>query len=360
LTPILSITGSDNSGFSGLQQDIRVISDMGGHAMTTVTCQVIQNEHSTRRLEFVPTDKIREQIANVVTDFHPKAVKIGLIGNPDDVKVIADEIVGCRKIVVAPGVVFSSGTQYVRDITIKAIMKLLVPIASIFIIRCKEAELMLNTKINTDDDMRWAAKAFLEMGAENVLLRGGKTTQGRVTALLKGAEIETFFSSYFIEGWEQHGVGGALSTAIATRLGMGDDVPTAVRNAHEYVHSRVVYAVVEEEQSLRPADIYNNFMNLIADNYTRIHDVTTYADKLNVSTRYLAMITCQTVSKSPKQVIADYLMEKARQMLMNSRKSIKEISAELGFKTNPVFCKFFKQQEDLTPTEFRKSAESLS
>lgn len=361
MTPILTITGSDNSGFSGLQQDVRIISDMGGHAMTAVTCLVLQESRSTTRYEYLPADRIRRQVANIVDSYHPKAVKVGLINNTESVKAVAEEIVGCRQIVVSPGIVFSNGIQHSSDATIKAVMQYLVPIASILILQCREAELMLNMEICTDEDMLCAANAFLDMGAEYVLLRGGKIGNGRVTALLAGSSpegkdmVETFFSSYFIEGWQQHGVSGALSAAIAARLGLGDAVPAAVHNAHEYVHSRVVYAVSEEYQHLRPADIYNAFMNLIADNYTESHDVWSYAEKLNVSTRYLAMITCETVSKSPKQVIADYLMEKARQLLVNSRLSVKEIAAQLGFTTNPVFCKFFKQQEGKTPSEFRKS-----
>jgi len=279
------------------------------------------------------------------------------------VKAVADEIVGCKRIVVAPGIIFSNGQQYVRRDTIDAIIRYLVPIATIVVLRCNEAEAILNMKISTDDDMKCAADALLDMGAEYVLLRGGTISQGRVTALFAAsASVHrdnegsyTFFSSYYIEGWQQHGVGGALSAAIATRLALGDDVPTALHNAHEFIHSRVVYAVSEEEQHLRPSDIYNTFMNLIADNYNKSHSVSTYAEKLNVSTRYLSMITCQTISKSPKQVIADYLMEKSRQLLLNSRLSVKEIAAQMGFSTNTVFCKFFKQQEGKTPSEFRNS-----
>lgn len=360
MVQILSITGSDNTGFTGLQQDIRIISEMGAHAMTSATCQVTQNERTIKRIHFYREEDIRQQVTSVVSEYHPHSVKVGLVGNADSIKAVAEEIVGCRRIVVSPGLVFSNGMQYSSDSAINAIMHYLIPIATIVILRCKEAEMMLRMKISTDDDMKCAANVFLDMGAEYVLLRGGKTSNGRVTALLAGPDTEQFFSSYFIEGWLQHGVGGTLSTAIATRLGFGDDVLTAVHNAHEFVHSRVVYAVNDDERNLRPADIYNSFMNLIADNYREAHNVAFYADGLNVSTRYLSLVCCQTIRKSPKQVITDYLMEKAKQMLRNSRMSVKEIAYDLGFSTNPVFCKFFRQQEGETPSEFRKSVETLS
>lgn len=186
------------------------------------------------------------------------------------------------------------------------------------------------------------------------MIRGGRITEGRVTALLMGNDTKQFFSSYNIEGWKQHGVGGALSTAIASRLGMGDSVPDAVRNAHEFVHSRIVYSVGGNGKRLRPADIYNAFMNHLSNNYQRAHDVAFYADRLCITPRYLSRITNESVSKSPKQVIADYLMGEARQMLENSRLSVKEVSDGLGFQAVSVFCKFFKQQEGCTPGEYRR------
>ena len=225
--------------------------------------------------------------------------------------------------------------------------------ASLLVLRQVEAEKILGVNIATDSDMVAAAQSFIDMGAEYVMIRGGRITEGRVTALLLGNDVKQFFSSYNIEGWKQHGVGGALSTAVATRLGMGDDVPDAVRNAHEFVHSRIVYSVEGSGKRMRPADIYNAFMNQLSNNYQRAHDVAFYADRLNITTRYLSQITNESVSKSPKQIIADYLVCEARQVLENSRLSGKEVSDNLGFRAVSVFCKLFKQQTGFTPSEYR-------
>lgn len=267
---------------------------------------------------------------------------------------ISEGIAGIRRIVVAPGIMASNNVQLVDDETIDAIRRRLVPMASLLVLRQVEAEKILGVRIATDQDMVAAAQSFINMGAEYVMIRGGRITEGRVSALLLGHDTKQFFSSYNIEGWKQHGVGGALSTAVATRLGMGDNVPDAVRNAHEFVHSRIVYSVGGNGKRLRPADIYNAFMNHLSNNYQRAHDVAFYADRLCITPRYLSRITNESVSKSPKQVIADYLMGEARQMLENSRLSVKEVSDGLGFQAVSVFCKFFKQQEGCTPGEYRR------
>ena len=300
-----------------------------------------------------PAHIIRQQIVDVVAKCHPRAVKVGLIRTAEAVGVISEGIVGIRRIVVAPGIMASNSVQLVDDETIDAIRRRLVPMASLLVLRQVEAEKILGVNIATDSDMVAAAQSFIDMGAEYVMIRGGRITEGRVTALLLGNDVKQFFSSYNIEGWKQHGVGGALSTAVATRLGMGDDVPDAVRNAHEFVHSRIVYSVEGSGKRMRPADIYNAFMNQLSNNYQRAHDVAFYADRLNITTRYLSQITNESVSKSPKQIIADYLVCEARQVLENSRLSVKEVSDNLGFRAVSVFCKLFKQQTGFTPSEYR-------
>lgn len=351
MPPILSITGSDNSGWSGLQLDLKIITEMGAHALTAATCIVMPNVTTA---DF-PAPLVRQQVEHIVTSFHPRAVKIGLIRTPEAVAAVAEELAGCSNIVVAPGFLSSSGSQLIDDVTIAAIAHYLVPKCDLLVLRQVEAEKMLGIKITSDEEMRQAAHTFIRNGAKHVMLRGGQILEGRVTALLASADSQQFFSSYNIEGWKQHGVGGALSTAIATRMGMGDDVPAAVRRAHEYVHSRIVYAVNETSRRLRPADIYNAFMHLLPNHYRVAHDVTFYADRLHISTRYLSQITHAAVEKSPKQIIAGYLLLEARQLLENSRLSVKEISDTLGFSSSALFCKFFKQWQGVTPNEYRLS-----
>ena len=345
---ILSITGSDNTGESGLQLDLRVITEMGCHALTVATCIVM------RDVVNFPAHIIRQQIVDVVAKCRPRAVKVGLVRTPEAVGVVSNGIVGMRRIVVAPGIMASNNAQLVDDDTIDAIRRCLIPVASLLVLRQVEAEKILGVNIATDSDMVAAAQSFIDMGAEYVMIRGGRITEGRVIALLLGNDVKQFFSSYNIEGWKQHGVGGALSTAVATRLGMGDNVPDAVRNAHEFVHSRIVYSVEDSGKRMRPADIYNAFMNQLSNNYQRAHDVAFYADRLCITPRYLSQITNESVSKSPKQIIADYLVCEARQVLENSRLSVKEVSDNLGFRAVSVFCKLFKQQTGFTPSEYRR------
>ena len=216
-----------------------------------------------------------------------------------------------------------------------------------------DAEILLGRRISTDADMEEAANILHDMGPEWVLLRGGTFAKGRINALLSGPNCQKFFSSVNIEGWQRHGVGGTLSTAIAARLAQEDDVPTAITNAHNYMHSQVVYASAQP-RSLQPHNLYNRFMTLLAQYYTTAHDVSFYAMQLSISTRYLSQITSIVCGRSPKQVIDDYLIQECEQMLSTTSLTIQQISNQLGFTSQIAFAKFFKSRKGCSPTFYRE------
>jgi hydroxymethylpyrimidine/phosphomethylpyrimidine kinase len=297
------------------------------------------------------------------------------VTDSDTILLLRDEVIACRRLVVAPGIYDAEGTQMIDDDVIRAIAKHLVPEALLLMLRCKDAEKMLGMSIQTDDDMVEAARRFREMGAEWVLLRGGCHTKGRLTALLFGPKegvrdfraLEVskkeqgarnsqwcqFFTSYNTEGWQRHGVAGALSAAITVRLGMGDDVPAAIRNAHDFIHSQVVYAKDTDKKNPRSIDLYNAFVSLVAELYYEAHDVSFYAEKLCITRRYLSQITDNVVGKSPKQIIDDYLMSEAKSYLDTTRLTVQQIADKLGFSSQALFCKSFKNQTGTSPTEYR-------
>ncbi len=372
-TPILSINGSDSTGQSGIQADIQTIAALGGYAVTAVTCistLATKMEQGARGMGQEDTDIhsispapcllplapeiVVKQVEQSISLLHPKAIKVGLVADGETVRLLRDEVIACRRLVVAPGIFDADGRQMVGDDVVEAIKRHLVPEALLLMLRCRDAEKLLSISILTDDDMLEAARLLHEMGAEWVLLRGGQHAKGRVTALLFNFSTFHFFTSYNVDGWQRHGVAAALSAAITTRLGMGDDVPTAIRNAHDFIHSQVVYAKPDETGG-RAIDIYNRFVSLVAGHYREAHDVAFYADRLCITTRYLSGVTNNVVGKSPKQIIADYLMSEAKTYLDTTRLSIQEVADRLGFSSQALFCKFFKAQEKRSPSEHRSA-----
>lgn len=355
LTPVLSITGSDNTGASGIQADIKTITAMGGDALTALTAVTVQDSRGISNILDLPTDMVVGQVKAIIDDRHPKVVKVGMLRQPETIHALHHEIVGIPFKVMVPGILTAHNRLLLSESAIAAWKSELLPEATLLIVRCNEAELLLGRSIVTDDDMLQAAKRLVEWGTQFVLLRGGHQVAGQLTTLLYGTGIRQFFTSQNTEGWLRHGIRGALSSAIATRLAFGDDISQAISLAHAYMHSQVVYAVENKNQSHRMADHYNLLMTLIAANYREAHDVAFYADHMAITPRYLTKVTDSVVGKSPKQVIDDYLMKESISLLETSRMSIGEIASKLGYSSLAMFSNFFRAHQGCSPKEYRSS-----
>ncbi len=357
---ILSITGSDSTGGAGVQADIRTITAMGANALAVVTSVTVKDGDGVMTIYNLPEEQVVGQVQNAIEYIHPHTVKVGMLRDADTIVSLSKEIVAMKNIVLAPGIMSSRGERLLTDEALRMWEHHLLPMAKMVVMRCDEAEVLLGMKISTDDDMVKAASMLTRRGADSVMLRGGLYVKNMLKALLYYKGRSTFYSTYNMEGWQRHGVSGAMSTAIATRLAMGDDIATAVSEAHKYMHSQVVYSVTPEQNmttasGYRPADIYNNFLTLIAGNYRTSHDVNFYADKMAITTRYLYNVTLKVVRKSPKVVIAEYIVQEAKKLLETSRLSIQEISDMLGFSSQTMFSRFFSTYAGSSPSNYRKN-----
>lgn len=67
---------------------------------------------------------------------------------------------------------------------------------------------------------------------------------------------------------------------------------------------------------------------------------------------------CKQFRLATGQTIGAYIKNKkltiAKQLIVESTKTITQIAYELNFETVPYFCEFFKQQTGMTPSEYKK------
>lgn len=356
---ILCINGSDSMGHSGIQADIRTIRDLGANVVTAVTSVTVQNSMGITDIYQLPSELIVGQVRAVYEECRPDAVKVGMLTDSDTIRLVRNEIVGCRNIVCSPVILSSNGTLLMDNSSIRAYRSELLPICRLLIIKCTDAEIMLGHRISSDSDMIRASDELHRLGAQWVLLRGGKFNQGRINAYFSTpcsatdkAVSPQFFSSVNIDGWQRHGVGGTLSTAIAAHLAIGDEVAQAVTKAHNYMHCQMVYSA-PKKLSIQPNMLYDKFMTLLADNYVSHHDVLFYAESLSISMRYLSKITNVVTGRTPKNIIDDYLLRESEQLLGTTSLNVQQISNHLGFSSQIAFAKFFKAKKGFSPSSYR-------
>jgi AraC-like DNA-binding protein len=77
------------------------------------------------------------------------------------------------------------------------------------------------------------------------------------------------------------------------------------------------------------------------------------AEKVNLSSGYLSDLLKKETGKNAQEHIHYYLIEAAKNILINSDKTVNEIAYNLGFDYPQYFNKLFKQKTGQTPMEYR-------
>jgi len=77
------------------------------------------------------------------------------------------------------------------------------------------------------------------------------------------------------------------------------------------------------------------------------------ANQLNLSVNYLGDLLKSETGRSAKDHINDYVIEKAKTLLLSNDENIGQISFRLGYENPQGLNKLFKKQVGLSPKEYR-------
>ena len=111
---ILSINGSDSSACAGIQADARTITALGGYALTAITSVTVQDRHGISSVYDLPAHMVAGQVRAILSQQHPRAVKVGLLRHTDTLAAVAQELQYHTRVVMAPGLIASSGEALVE------------------------------------------------------------------------------------------------------------------------------------------------------------------------------------------------------------------------------------------------------
>ena len=290
MKPILTITGCDSTGGSGIQADIKTISELGGFAMSAITCITVQTTLGIQQFYDVPATIVAGQIDAVMNDFQPEVVKIGLIRREDTLEVAVKALrkYHPRHVILDTVVLSSRGDTLISHEMQDAIRCQLIPLCTLV--------------VKKDDGM-------------------------------------------------MHGLSNRYASAMAVFLSQGLSPEEAETQSKAYINTQVVRT---SDLQGRSSELYNDLLDAIMEHHREASDVRYYADLLNVSSRYLAQVTRRISGKSPKTIIDDYLIHEIELQLKSTDNTVQEIAYQFGFSSQAHFTKFFKKLKGVSPTEFRK------
>lgn len=291
---ILTVTGSDGSGGSGLQADIRCITELGGMVTSAVTSITVQNTLGIQEFYDLPATTVRSQIEAILNDLQPQVVKIGLLRRTDVVSIVAELMRKYRPryIVYAPVLHSVRGDLLVEPQVYQTIRQQLFPLC---------------------------------------------------TVVLEPTDLPP--------GARQHGHANQLGAALAYYLSCGESVNEAMLHARCYVSMKPKGFT---DDNSRSGELYNLFLAAIDRFYQRYSDVAFYAEQLGVSARYLGQVTRSVAQRSPKSMIDERITEAISSLLTSTSKPIKEIALSFGFSSQAHLSRYYKKQSGRTPSDVRR------
>lgn len=121
---------------------------------------------------------------------------------------------------------------------------------------------------------------------------------------------------------------------------------------HEYLQRNPQYRP-DEVKSYRVRELFNRFMMLLEEDYKISRDVNYYAEKMNISSKYLTNIVNQVTGHTPKTIIDQYVILQLKMHLKRTTQSIKEMAWEFHFADVSFFCRYFKKHTGLTSQQIR-------
>lgn len=219
---ILSIAGSDSGGGAGIQADIRVISALGGHAMTAITAITAQNSLAVNAVKILDADLVIAQAQAVCDDFGVDAIKIGMLGSADTANAVAQFLRQFEDVSVVfdPVMIATSGAVLADDETIAAF----------------ENIMQYSTLVTPNiPEYERLTKTIGEFPCD-ILLKGG---HGKEDVLIDRLISKTpmQWQDKRIDTVHSHGTGCTLSAAIATFIGQGIEMGDAIAKARQFVRA---------------------------------------------------------------------------------------------------------------------------
>lgn len=231
LPNVLCLSGHDPSGGAGLQADIEAIAAQGAHAAGVLTCLTRQDTRNAYGVTPLDAGEFAAQIEILEADMRFAAFKVGVVGSAAQVEVIAELVHRHPDVplVVDPVLQAAGGATLAADPVARALSAHLFERATCLTPNAAEASLLC--KGETDPDV---CGRHLGARTEWVLITGGDESGDTVINRLYRAGEPAGHRTYTRLPGRYHGSGCTLASALAARLALGDDVPTAMAAAQDY------------------------------------------------------------------------------------------------------------------------------
>jgi pyridoxine kinase len=240
------IAGSEATGGAGLQADLRTFQQLGAYGVGTVTCIVSFDPKANWTHRFVPVEPhvVADQIEAATSAYDLDVVKIGMLGTPATIDVVAQALARqpWRHVVVDPVLICKGQEPGAALDTDTALRRQILPLATVTTPNLFEARTLAGMEnISSVDDLVEAAQRIADLGPRYVVVKGGVEFPGddAVDVFYNGSDVEILRTAKVGQA-RVAGAGCTLAAAITAALATGSPVGDAVRLAKEFTTAGIV------------------------------------------------------------------------------------------------------------------------
>lgn len=239
---VLTFAATDPSGGAGLQADVMTLASIGCHPLSVVTALTVQDTLGVDNVMVFDSEWVNEQARAILEDIHVSAFKLGMLGNVENIAVIAEIMADYpdTPLLIDPILASGRGDELANDEMQAAMIELLFPQATLITPNSLEARRLAFAEEPEDDEelentsLDESAERLLSMGCEYVLITGTHERSSEVVNTLYGDQ--GLIKAY---SWERlpgsyHGSGCTLTSAIAACIAHGLTMEEAIAEAQEY------------------------------------------------------------------------------------------------------------------------------
>jgi hydroxymethylpyrimidine/phosphomethylpyrimidine kinase len=243
---------ADPVGATGVAADLATFAALGCHGLSVTTALLIGDTARVEDLQEIDPDWVSDQARVLLEDMAVDAIKIGALGNAEQVSAIAEIVSDYPEVALILDPFLATlpdRDSDEADELLTALRQLLVPQTTLLQLSPVELERLAETWRDPDPaDTRQADIDYLlALGCEYVLLTGTGEPGQRANTLYNG-DGQVRHDTWPPLPGSFTGAGDTLSAAITALmahrgLGLdGDDAPEAVRAAQDYTHGTLVHA----------------------------------------------------------------------------------------------------------------------
>lgn len=237
---VLCLSGHDPVGGAGIHADIEAIGACGGHALTVITAHTVQDTTNVLRVVPIAPLLIAQQIETLANDCEIAAIKIGLLGDAEQIAPLVQWIQRLQKpVVLDPVLRAGGGSNLASAALIAAVIEQLLPHVTLLTPNAAEARRLAPGHVSLED----CAEHLLSTGCKNILITGGDEAGETVINTWHRRELppKTYEWTRMPETF--HGAGCTLAAACAAFLAQGLDTGMALQQAQQYTQDSLERAV---------------------------------------------------------------------------------------------------------------------